>query len=71
MDRDNALSEDEFSIAMKLVLMRRRGHPIPNTLPDTLLPKAQQSGEYVPRTQVSIIPPMVPCMRKEIMKRFS
>lgn len=37
MDRDNALSEHEFCVAMKLVLMRRKGHEIPTTLPQVLL----------------------------------
>ncbi len=37
MDQDNALSESEFLVAMKLVLMRRKGHDIPLTLPDSLL----------------------------------
>ena len=35
-DRDNALSEAEFCIAMKLVLMRRKGFEIPSTLPESL-----------------------------------
>ena len=42
-DKDNALSETEFCIAMKLVLMRRKGFDIPATLPDSLL--QQQSQE--------------------------
>ena len=39
MDKDNALSEEEFSIAMKLVLMRRRHHTIPASLPEALRPQ--------------------------------
>jgi len=35
-DQDNALSRDEFCIAMKLVLMRRKGLPIPASLPEPL-----------------------------------
>ena len=38
MNRDNALSEGEFCVAMKLVMMRRNGHEIPSSLPTTLLP---------------------------------
>ena len=36
VDEDNALSEDEFCIAMKLVVARRKGITIPATLPDVL-----------------------------------
>jgi hypothetical protein len=36
IDRDGKLTQDEFIIAMKLVLMRRKKHEIPNTLPDPL-----------------------------------
>ena len=36
-DQDNALSEQEFCIAMKLVLMRRKGFEIPATLPQALV----------------------------------
>lgn len=38
IDKDNALSEMEFCVAMKLVLMRRRGYDIPNVLPESLQP---------------------------------
>ena len=41
-DKDNALSEVEFCIAMKLVLMRRKGVEIPNALPDLLQPPVEQ-----------------------------
>ena len=36
IDQDNALSEHEFTVAMKLVLVRRRGYDIPSSLPDAL-----------------------------------
>ncbi len=42
MDRDNALSVQEFCVAMKLVLMRRRGHAIPAALPEDLKPQASE-----------------------------
>ena len=35
-DKDNALSEEEFGVAMKLVLLRRKGYRLPSALPDTL-----------------------------------
>ena len=35
------MSEAEFCIAMKLVLMRRKGFDIPSALPDSLQPKSQ------------------------------
>ena len=37
MDQDNALSQEEFCIAMKLVLMRRKGVEIPGVLPQKLM----------------------------------
>ena len=36
MDRDNALSEQEFCVAMKLVLLRRKGYSLPTSLPISL-----------------------------------
>ena len=36
MDKDNALSEEEFCVAMKLVLLRRKGYRLPSSLPDAL-----------------------------------
>lgn len=36
MDHDNALSEQEFCVAMKLVLLRRKGYSLPTTLPLSL-----------------------------------
>lgn len=42
MDKDNALSEQEFCVAMKLVLMRRRGNAIPSSLPEGLRPAVQE-----------------------------
>ncbi len=35
-DQDNALSQEEFCIAMKLVLIRRKGVAIPSSLPEAL-----------------------------------
>ncbi len=37
LDGDNALSQSEFLAAMKLVMMRRKGHDIPVSVPDSLL----------------------------------
>ena len=36
IDHDNALSEQEFCVAMKLVLLRRKGYKLPASLPDSL-----------------------------------
>lgn len=43
MDGDNALSEQEFCVAMKLVLLRRKGYSLPSTLPHSL--KESIAGE--------------------------
>ena len=40
INKDNALSEYEFCVAMKLVMMRRKGCEIPSSLPQVLLPTA-------------------------------
>ena len=36
LDRDNALSEEEFCVAMKLVLLRRKGYILPASVPLSL-----------------------------------
>ena len=36
LDRDNALSEEEFCVAMKLVLLRRKGYTLPPSVPLSL-----------------------------------
>ena len=45
IDKDNALSETEFCIAMKLVLMRRKGFDIPTSLPDSLQQEQHEQSE--------------------------
>ena len=37
VDKDNAPSQQEFCVAMKLVMMRRKGYEIPSSLPQALL----------------------------------
>ena len=37
VNKDNALSQQEFCVAMKLVMMRRKGYEIPSSLPQALL----------------------------------
>ena len=37
VDKDNALSRQEFCVAMKLVMMRRKGYEILSSLPQALL----------------------------------
>lgn len=46
VDGDNALSEQEFCTAMKLVLMRRKGHSIPAALPEGVRQKPGDGGSY-------------------------
>ena len=36
-DQDGALTLHEFCVAMKLVLVRRKGHGIPSSLPESLV----------------------------------
>lgn len=49
IDKDNALSEAEFCIAMKLVLLRRKGHEIPHSLPEALRPSKGEQACAVAR----------------------
>ena len=44
IDEDNSLSEEEFCIAMKLVVARRKGLIVPSMLPEVLRPHPP-SGE--------------------------
>lgn len=41
-DKDNALAEEEFCVALKLVLLRRKGYNLPASLPDTLWATASE-----------------------------
>ena len=47
IDRDGSLSLEEFVIAMKLVLMRRRNFDIPQLLPQSLKVPPSQGSEYL------------------------
>ena len=51
MDKDGRLSEEEFCIAMKMVLVRRKGYSIPSTIPEPLLPSKP--------SVISSIPPLL------------
>lgn len=60
VDGDNALSEQEFCTAMKLVLMRRKGHSIPAALPEGVRQKPGDgvfSDSFVPQQQPQAAPP--------------
>ena len=58
MDKDNALSEEEFCVAMKLVLLRRKGYSLPPGVPLTLRESAT-SGEalFLPTTHPQPLSP--------------
>lgn len=44
MDCDGALTLPEFCAAFHLVVARKNGYQLPETLPDTLLPDYLQAG---------------------------
>lgn len=50
MDRDGALTFTEFCIAFHLIVARKNGYPLPESLPPTLQPGFMQQEEDVPDT---------------------
>ena len=54
INEDNSLSEDEFCIAMKLVVARRKGLTIPSVLPDVLRPQPQPGEHHIPVCAVTV-----------------
>ena len=43
-DQDGALTLHEFCVAMKLVLVRRKGDEIPSSLPESLVQRRKKQG---------------------------
>ena len=50
MDRDGALTFSEFCTAFHLIVARKNGYPLPESLPPTLQPGFTQQEEDVPDT---------------------
>ena len=69
-DKDNALSEMEFCIAMKLVLMRRKGYDIPTSLPDSLAQQQRQEPSEL-LTDTSALPTnsKIACLFSEAVEK--
>ena len=44
-DQDGALTLHEFCVAMKLVLVRRKGDEIPSSLPESLVQLRKKQGK--------------------------
>ncbi|XP_013856417.1 ralBP1-associated Eps domain-containing protein 2 isoform X2 [Austrofundulus limnaeus] len=71
VDRDGALTFTEFCIAFHLIVARKNGYPLPESLPPTLQPGFVQQEEDVPDTPESSEPLIVfedaeprPCPRE-------
>lgn len=47
VDCDGALTLAEFCAAFHLIVARKNGYPLPDKLPETLLPDYLQTGEPV------------------------
>ena len=50
MDRDGALTFSEFCTAFHLIVARKNGYPLPESLPPTLRPGFMQQEEDIPDT---------------------
>lgn len=50
MDRDGALTFTEFCIAFHLIVARKNGYPLPESLPPMLQPSFMQYEEKIPDT---------------------
>ena len=50
MDRDGALTFPEFCTAFHLIVARKNGYPLPESLPPTLRPGVMQQEEDIPDT---------------------
>ncbi|XP_037530303.1 ralBP1-associated Eps domain-containing protein 2 [Nematolebias whitei] len=59
VDRDGALTFTEFCIAFHLIVARKNGYPLPDSLPPTLQPGFMQHEEEIPYTPNSAEPLIV------------
>ncbi|XP_030290249.1 ralBP1-associated Eps domain-containing protein 2 [Sparus aurata] len=59
VDRDGALTFSEFCTAFHLIVARKNGYPLPESLPPTLRPGYMQQEEDVPDTPESAEPLIV------------
>uniref|UniRef100_A0A147ACI5 RALBP1 associated Eps domain containing 2 n=1 Tax=Fundulus heteroclitus TaxID=8078 RepID=A0A147ACI5_FUNHE len=60
VDRDGALTFTEFCIAFHLIVARKNGYPLPESLPPTLQPGfSQREEEQIPDTPESLEPLIV------------
>ncbi|XP_029459156.1 ralBP1-associated Eps domain-containing protein 2 isoform X2 [Rhinatrema bivittatum] len=57
VDRDGALSLPEFCAAFHLVVARKNGYPLPDALPQTLLPDVLQTVSPKPSREATIYEP--------------
>lgn len=62
VDRDGALTFSEFCIAFHLIVARKNGYPLPESLPATLQPGFMGHEEDIPDTpEVRDIPATTLC----------
>ncbi|XP_028260231.1 ralBP1-associated Eps domain-containing protein 2 isoform X2 [Parambassis ranga] len=59
VDRDGALTFSEFCTAFHLIVARKNGYPLPETLPPTLRPGFMQPAEDIPNIAESAEPLIV------------
>ena len=69
VDRDGALTFSEFCIAFHLIVARKNGYPLPESLPPTLQPGFTEHEEDIPDTpEVRDTPPTTFCFEAVIHK---
>lgn len=68
MDRDGALTFSEFCTAFHLIVARKNGYPLPESLPPTLQPRFIQQDQDSPEVREAAVDlPSGTCMYSSIL----
>lgn len=79
MNKDGALTFHEFCIAFHLIVARKNGYPLPESLPPTLQPGFLLCEEEIPDTpgvrtkmhhrKLALVPPLIPFLLLLLLER--